>query len=116
MGAQRQDQDHHDRRQIVPKLTLAGRIDATFAPGPGAPRRPVVIEGAGQTVTVIAEDVRTVWALRKAAFPGVGRVLGVAGKVGWKVMLRTAGGVEVELAPSPSLAVRTLAPALRPTE
>lgn len=90
MGPQRRDPDPHAGRGRRPKLTFAGRIDATFDD------RPALILGQDSTLHIRVERMRDLFALALRT-PPTRQALAALERAGADARI-TAGPVRVTLA------------------
>lgn len=89
----------------VPKLTLAGRLTATWD------GRPVVIEADESGVRLAVPAMRTVWAARRFA-GSLTPVFRTFRRFGVPMRLHVAGIFTLDLLPKPSAVARLVIPAL----
>jgi hypothetical protein len=105
MGAARNHENPDAGHGYVPKLTLAGRLTATWD------GRPVVIDADESGVRLTVPAVRTAWAARRLAgsFVPAFRTLR---RFGVPVRLHVAGIFTLDLLPKPSALARRVIPGL----
>jgi hypothetical protein len=100
MGCEWNPSHPHSRFGVRPKLTVAGRLEGTFA------GRPVEIEATGRDFVFRVQSLRSAWGLRRGVNRSTVPLLRALGEHGVHVRVEVGAHVSVELVPDPPLALR----------
>ena len=107
MGFRRGGKDQHQRKGIVPKVTLVGSIDATCAD------HAAVIDFKGDHVLIRFPNYRAAGKMQQTVLPNpvlLARVLRFSEQA---VFIKIGSRKEIEVFPKPSWIIRVLSPQLR---